>query len=287
MMLSVMSGLYRLSFVLIIILCGAFIMFPRTESHQQGAAMLVLQDGYVEEIVEAASVEEMPPLVEYIKIINSCGPYFEGECVNVRSGPGTSHPAVSRLRNDVVLKVGERVMLEDGQVWIKVIFDEWVRYPERVTTDWYVNETFTEVIQNKGSIEITNRDDVGTTTKEIVVYRSEQKLYAYDSGVLFMEASISTGRDLTPTPRGIFEVYKKTPSRYMQGPIPGISNQYYDLAGVPWNLYFTAEGAVVHGAYWHDKFGRQHSNGCVNVSPQEAEILYGWADLGTRIVVKD
>ncbi|MEN9647647.1 MAG: hypothetical protein RLY57_451 [Candidatus Parcubacteria bacterium] len=280
-----MSRVYRLSFVAVIILCGAFIMFPRTESYQQGAAMIALQDGYVEEIAEAAK-EEVQPLVEFVKIINSCGPYFEGECVNVRSGPGTSYPAVSRLRNDVVLKVGERVE-RDGQVWVKIIFDEWIRYPERVKTDWYVLDTFTETIQDKGDLEITDRDNLASTTKEIIVYRGEQKLYAYDNGVLFMEASISTGHDLTPTPRGIFEVYKKTPSRYMQGPIPGISDQYYDLAGVPWNLYFTAEGAVIHGAYWHDNFGRPYSHGCVNLSPKDAETLYGWADLGTRVVVKD
>lgn len=281
-----LSKRYRIFLFVLVILCGVCVCFPRIEYFQQGAAMLSLQDGHVKEIIEDTK-EETQSLVEFIKIINSCGPYFEGECVNVRSGPGTNYPAVSRLRNNVVLKVGGRVE-RDGQVWVKVAFDEWLRYPERVNTDWYVLDTFTESIQDKGDVEITNREhDIATSTKVIIVSRSEQKLSAYDGDTLFMEALISTGHDLTPTPRGIFEVYKKTPSRYMQGPIPGISDQYYDLPGVPWNLYFTAEGAVIHGAYWHDNFGRPYSHGCVNLSPENAELLYEWADLGTRVVVKD
>jgi lipoprotein-anchoring transpeptidase ErfK/SrfK len=73
----------------------------------------------------------------------------------------------------------------------------------------------------------------------------------------------------------------------MQGPIEGISTQYYDLPGVPWDLYFTNEGAVFHGAYWHDEFGKVHSNGCVNLPVAKAKELYAWADLGTQVVVRD
>jgi lipoprotein-anchoring transpeptidase ErfK/SrfK len=102
-----------------------------------------------------------------------------------------------------------------------------------------------------------------------------------------MDIPISTGLELTPTPRGEFKVYLKTPTRYMQGPLPGISNQYYDLPGVPWNLYFTKEGAVIHGAYWHQSFGKPYSHGCVNVDPLLARTLYEWTDLGTSVVVRD
>ena len=82
-------------------------------------------------------------------------------------------------------------------------------------------------------------------------------------------------------------IFKKTPSRYMQGPLPGITDQYYDLPGVPWNLYFTSGGAVIHGAYWHDKFGQPWSHGCVNVPLAEAQKLYKWVDLGTQVIVRN
>lgn len=111
-------------------------------------------------------------------------------------------------------------------------------------------------------------------------------LYAYDDTKLFMKEPISTGLEFTPTPRGTFTIFKKTPSRYMQGPAPGLSTEFYDLPGVPWDLYFTEGGAVIHGAYWHNKFGQKWSHGCVNLSLENAKKLYEWADIGTPVIVK-
>ena len=73
----------------------------------------------------------------------------------------------------------------------------------------------------------------------------------------------------------------------MQGPLPGISDQVYDLPGVPWNLYFTEDGGAIHGAYWHNNFGQPWSHGCVNVPLKEAEELYNWAEPGTVVTVTD
>ena len=112
-------------------------------------------------------------------------------------------------------------------------------------------------------------------------------LYAYEGDALFMKQSISTGKDGTETPRGTFSIFRKTPSRYMQGPIPGISDDSYDLPGVPWTMYFTEQGAAFHGAYWHNNFGQEWSHGCVNLPVNKAEDLYDWADIGTVVVVRD
>ena len=224
-------------------------------------------------------------LFEYIKIIESCGVHYEGVCVNARSGPGKNFPVVAKLRNNIVLKVEDKVE-KDGKVWYKITFDEWLRYPERISSDWYVAEDFVQLLKNEGVQQLT-RGLVATSTKYIIVSRGEQMLYAYDGDTLFMKEKISTGLELTPTPRGTFIIYKKTPSRYMQGPIPGISEEIYDLPGVPWDLYFSSDGAVIHGAYWHNDFGKVHSNGCVNLPPMTAEKLYEWADLGMQVVVKD
>lgn len=222
---------------------------------------------------------------EYIEIVDSCGPYFDSPCVNVRSAPSRTSKAVTQLRNGVVLKVGEKVE-QDGEVWYRVTFDEWFRYPERIGKDWYVSARYVKSFFDEGSLEL-GAGSVSSSTKYILVDRSDQKLYAYEGTSLFMEEKISTGIEITPTPRGVFKVYRKTPSRYMQGPLPGISEKYYDLPGVPWNLYFTEQGAVIHGAYWHDKFGKQWSSGCVNMSPSQAQKIYKWADLGTEVIVRD
>lgn len=225
-----------------------------------------------------------PELFEYIEVVNGCGPYFGPDCVNVRSGPGTEYAVVLQLRTGVVLRVVKETVLRE-RAWYKIVFDEGVRYPERVTSDWYVAAEFVRPFPDAGEVMFVPGG--ATSTKRITVDRSEQMLYAYEGETLFMQESISTGLEFTPTPRGIFTVYKKTPSRYMQGPLPGISDQYYDLPGVPWNLYFTYQGGVIHGAYWHDKFGQPWSHGCVNVAPERAQKLYRWADVGTQVIVRD
>lgn len=224
-------------------------------------------------------------LFEYIEVIDGCDIHFEGDCLLVRSGPGTDYSIVGRLRNNIVLKVDGKVE-RDGQDWYKVVFDEWLRYPERVEGEWYVSAQYVEILLDEGDKTVWE-DGQATTSKRIVIESSEQKLSAYAGDELFIETPISTGLDLTPTPRGTFTVYKKTPSRYMQGPLPGLpSDQYYDMPGVPWNLYFTQGGAVIHGAYWHNSFGSPYSHGCVNLPPDIARQLYLWTELGTEVIVK-
>ncbi|OGZ06089.1 MAG: hypothetical protein A2845_01590 [Candidatus Lloydbacteria bacterium RIFCSPHIGHO2_01_FULL_49_22] len=257
-------------------------LFPAMEYiNEEEIVVISPSDGQKEEVVLPVS----KVLFEYIEVTDGCGPHFAGTCLNVRSGPGEDYPVVTQLRTGVVLKVGGKVE-RDGRVWYKIAFNEWIRYPLRVVGDWYVSADYVNALMNEGDRDHSDGQN-GTSTKRIIVERWTQKLYAYEGEELFMEAKISTGVELTPTPRGTFTVFKKTPSRYMQGPIPGIAEEYYDLPGVPWNLYFTHDGAVIHGAYWHDNFGRRSSHGCVNLPPDLAKKLYLWADVGMQVIVRD
>lgn len=222
---------------------------------------------------------------KYMEVVGGCDWTGVGACVNIRSGPGTTYPVIAQLRAGVVLEVGESVEVE-GLTWYKVIFTTWLRYPERVEGDLYVALTdsvnvFTDVGPQEASKSQTSLG------KRIVVDISEQVLYAYEGDVVFMKEKVSTGLSETPTPRGKFFVFRKTPTRYMQGPIPEVSEQYYDLPGVPWDLYFTSGGAVIHGAYWHNSYGMKWSHGCVNLPVDQAKKLYYWADVGIPVVVQD
>lgn len=245
------------------------------------------EEGVVVTLAGSEEVVVLPVekvLFAYVEVTDSCGAYWSGsECVNVRSGPGTDFPSVGRLRNHVILKVAGKVE-RDGAAWFKIIFDETLRYPERVTGDWYVHEAYVDVLFDEGTEHLTGttRD----TAKHILVDKSEQRLYAYYGGNLIFVFPVSTGHELTPTPEGVHTVYKKMPSRYMQGPIEGVTEDHYDLPGVPWNLYFY-DGAVIHGAYWHENFGTPYSHGCVNLLPSDAKQLYDWADLGTLVRVQE
>ncbi len=231
-----------------------------------------------------ASTTAQTPLFEYIEVMEGCGPYWEGECVNMRSGPGVAYPSVGKLRTGVVLKVADTVIV-DGRTWYKIGFSTELHYPERVAGDLFVAAEVVRLFLDDGDHVLAKGQSV-TTTKRIVVDASEQMLYAYDGDTLFMQEPISTGLEFTPTPKGTFTIFKMTPSRYMQGPTAGVSDQYYDLPGVPWDLYFTTDGAVIHGAYWHDHFGEPCSHGCVNLPPQKAKELYMWAEVGMSVTVQ-
>ena len=262
------------------ILCGLVAVWQVRNHAPLAPAMLA---PWPTNLSEPAVVTEAKPF-EYLEVTDGCNPYYVGTCVNMRSGTSSTSPVVERLRTGVVLKV-ESTVTVDGHDWYKIKMDKDIRFPERVTSDWYVYADAVELFNDVGDKNLTKGS--ATTTKNIHVNLSEEMLYAYDGNELFMKVPVSTGLEYTPTPPGTFTVFRKTPSRYMQGPLPGVSTQVYDLPGVPWNLYFTNEGAVIHGAYWHDHFGEPWSHGCVNLSPQNAKKLYMWADIGTPVTVKN
>jgi lipoprotein-anchoring transpeptidase ErfK/SrfK len=244
------------------------------------------------ELIATSSTTNTLPIIakvterkgSYIEVTDGCGPYFGGACLSVRSGPGTEFEKIGSLRTGMVLKIAGTVKTASS-TWYKIGFDEWVRYPERMKGDWYINADYVRVVSAESASKTAGI--VENIDKKIIVDRSEQMVYAYEGDVLFMKQSVSTGKEGNLTPRGNFTISRKVPSRYMQGPLPGISEQEYDLPGVPWTMYFNEYGAALHGAYWHDKFGQQWSHGCVNLPVDKAEKLYEWADIGTAVVVRD
>ena len=257
---------------------------------RNGISITTPQTGTTEpKPVEKAELFPDANLLAYVEITDGCGPYYTtGLCVNMRSGPGTNFSVLGRLRSGVVLQVERQTVTgKDGREWYKIIFDKGIRYPERVSGDWYiaVDPTSVRPFQDVGEVDLV-KGMIVPKTKRIVVDISKEMLYAYDGDTLFMQDPVSTGLEFTATPLGTFTVFKKTPSRYMQGPLPGVSDQVYDLPGVPWDLYFTKDGAVVHGAYWHDHFGEPWSHGCVNLAPQEAKKLYDWAPVGITVTIQ-
>lgn len=129
--------------------------------------------------------------------------------------------------------------------------------------------------------------DIYTTGKLITVDIASQTLTAWDQGKIQYRTPVSTGMWLTPTVKGSFSVLRKVPIQDMRGPSP-YKNIYpsgrYLVKNVPHVMYFYGAYAI-HGAYWHNSFGRVASHGCVNVPLLSAEWIYNWADVGTRVEV--
>ncbi len=111
----------------------------------------------------------------------------------------------------------------------------------------------------------------------IDVNLSEQQIYAYEGNLLVNSFIVSTGLPDTPTVTGEYRIYVKVPIQDMSGP------GYY-LPDVPWVMFFYDEYGF-HGTYWHNNFGTPMSRGCVNLRIEDAEWLYNWASVGTRVSV--
>lgn len=127
--------------------------------------------------------------------------------------------------------------------------------------------------------------DIPLDDKEIVISIAEQSLTAIQSGEAVFSAPVATGVPTvgtpsngipTDTPYGAFRINRKMPVRHMGNGdlVSNLTN--YELPGVPWVCFFVSTGVAIHGAYWHDNFGRRMSHGCVNMRPEDAKWIYRW-----------
>ncbi len=122
-------------------------------------------------------------------------------------------------------------------------------------------------------IESTERwIDVNLTTQALVAYEGDEPVYA---------TLVSTGRvrnERNPavnheTPAGRFRILSKHVSATMDGDHAVFGA--YSLEDVPYVQFFRGAFAL-HGAFWHDKFGRPASHGCINLAPLDALWLFDW-----------
>lgn len=117
--------------------------------------------------------------------------------------------------------------------------------------------------------------------KLIKVDLKTQHLDYYFAGKLFGSFAISSGVRSMPTPVGEFTILDKVPVKHYGG-------AGFDYPNTKWNLHFTTKTYryYIHGAYWHNNFGKPMSHGCVNVSYENMEALYWWAQIGTKVVIE-
>ena len=138
-----------------------------------------------------------------------------------------------------------------------------------------------KVIVPEMAFKVGSQPVLGISNEErwIDVDLSEQKLRAWEGDSLFLESLVSTGLPWWPTPEGEFRIWVKLRATRMEG---GEGRYYYNLPNVPYVMFFQNNsvpgwrGYGLHGTYWHNDFGNQHSHGCVNLPTPIAEKLYYW-----------
>lgn len=109
-----------------------------------------------------------------------------------------------------------------------------------------------------------------------------QLLVAYEGTRPVFATLISSGRGGMGDPatthatiRGTFRIRAKHVSTTMDG--DDEATEAFDLRDVPYTQYFH-EGYALHGAYWHDDFGKPRSHGCINLAPADAAWLFDWTE---------
>ena len=120
------------------------------------------------------------------------------------------------------------------------------------------------------------------SNKHIYIDLTTQKLYAKEGDKIIYDFLISSGK-WGQTPVGDFSIWIKLRATRMKGGNLALGT-FYDLPNVPYTMYFYNQdipkyrGFGVHGAYWHNNFGHPMSHGCINLSPDNARLLYEWAN---------
>jgi lipoprotein-anchoring transpeptidase ErfK/SrfK len=104
---------------------------------------------------------------------------------------------------------------------------------------------------------------------------SEQTLIAYRNRKPVFATLVSTGVKGRDTPLGVYRINYKQLTTTMSGTDEKVG--WYDVAEVPWTMYYRSLYAI-HGAYWHNNFGKKQSHGCTNLAPADARWLFYWSD---------
>jgi hypothetical protein len=152
-----------------------------------------------------------------------------------------------------------------------------VRFWEAEDGTWLRHPDVT-VIQKRHTLpEFAKGDqrwlDVSIVTGTLVLYEGPKPTFA---------TLVSVGRDRLGDPKttqstalGEFRVVAKHVTSV--GVDPTTLGEGAHLYDAPWVLEL-ASGQLLHGAYWHDRFGVEHGPGHIQVSPSDALRIWGWTE---------
>jgi hypothetical protein len=117
--------------------------------------------------------------------------------------------------------------------------------------------------------------------KRIQVSLTEQRLDCYEGDKMVFSTLVASGGGGFATLKGEHAVVYKQISRHMYSDPEqeAFSDpDFFDLPGVPFNIFFTTLGHAIHGTYWHGDYGRPRSHGCLNVTPEAARWIWRWTE---------
>ena len=128
------------------------------------------------------------------------------------------------------------------------------------------------------------RADANKLEKVIKLDLKKQELSRVLGGVVLGTYEVSTGKKSMSTPKGIYKIGNKSPKAW---------SKTYGL----WMPYWLGIGGQRFGIHelpiWPNGYreGANHlgvpaSHGCIRLGIGPAKLLYGWAEIGTAVIIK-
>jgi len=135
--------------------------------------------------------------------------------------------------------------------------------------------------------------------KIIVVSISQEELYAYDNGQLFISTPVATGQPALATPTGIYHFFAKYSPYTFISPWPFGSRFYYAPVTANYAMEWRGGGYFLHDAPWRGYFGKganywhydpkmgedPGTHGCIDVPTPAMAQIFSWTTIGTTIQI--
>ena len=142
--------------------------------------------------------------------------------------------------------------------------------------DWYL------IMTNNNDFGFIHKDYTQELDEEfVIVDLDKQTLYLYNGIDQYIQTPITSGKDSTPSDKGLFKIYYKSRNTPLIGDDYNVTVDY-------WMNYNNGEG--LHDASWRSVFGTDSyhyngSHGCINIPPHLADDVYEYTEKGTKVLV--
>jgi lipoprotein-anchoring transpeptidase ErfK/SrfK len=114
-----------------------------------------------------------------------------------------------------------------------------------------------------------------------VTENDPETVTVYQDGVVDYSTLANTGVPGAATQQGTFTVFARYVTTTMTG--TNVDGTKYSDPGIPWVSYFNG-GDALHG-YDRGSYGWPQSNGCVEMPPANAAVVYPLTPIGTLVTV--
>ena len=190
---------------------------------------------------------------------------------NVRASASTSAPVVGQLHTGQHVKVlaeeqGENVSGNGNSTWYVI---DGGRFAGARVHSSLIKRTAQP--QPNLTPLAGGRDDglyinVDRSTSTLTVVQDRKPLFV---------TYVSLGKAGRDTPSGLYSTFGKFLDDDMRSSTVPNPTRSYDFPNVPYTQYYKEGGFALHGTYWHDAFGTQQSQGCINVTVTDGAYLFG------------